>query len=176
MVEDEITWSIGNGDKVKIWSDMWIPNPDTYKVLAPINPLMHNEKVSALINKERAVWNSKLVNSIFLPYEASAILAIPLSSTLPEDRKVWSGTANGVFLVRSAIMSATNNCPRSMLGNAQITIGWSHYGKQFGNSTAQTKLKTLFGEHVKTSSQLKLSLETARLQWKWSVTCMKAWK
>ena len=29
-------------------------------------------------------------------------MAIPLSSTLPEDRRVWSGTANGVFSVRSA--------------------------------------------------------------------------
>ena len=97
-----IRWSVGNGDKVKIWSDKWIPNPETYKVLTPINPLMYNEKVSALIDKESAVWKSELVNSIFLPHEASTILAIPLSSTLPEDCRVWSGTANGVFSVRSA--------------------------------------------------------------------------
>ena len=102
VVEDGIRWSIGNGDKVKIWSDKWIPNPETYKVLTPINPLMYNEKVSTLIDKERAVWKSELVNSIFLPYEASTILAIPLRSTLPQDRRVWFGTANGVFSVRSA--------------------------------------------------------------------------
>ena len=58
MVEDGIRWSIGNGDKVKIWSDKWIPNLETYKVLTPINPLMYNEKV---------VWKSELVSSIFLP-------------------------------------------------------------------------------------------------------------
>ena len=99
MVEDGIRWSIGNGDKVKIWSDKWILNPETYKVLTPINPLMYNEKVSALIDKERVVWKSELVNSIFLPHEALTILAIPLSSTLPKDHRVWSSIANGVFSV-----------------------------------------------------------------------------
>ena len=58
MVEDGIRWSIGNGDKVRIWNDKWIPNPETYKIITPINPLMYNEKV---------VWKSELVSSIFLP-------------------------------------------------------------------------------------------------------------
>ncbi|KAK9992134.1 hypothetical protein SO802_027119 [Lithocarpus litseifolius] len=102
VVEDGIRWSIGNGDKVRMWNDKWIPNPETYKITTPINPLMSNEKVSALIDKERAVWKSVLVNSIFLPHEASAILAIPLSSTLPEDRRVWSRTTNGVFTIFEA--------------------------------------------------------------------------
>ena len=46
-----------------------------------------------------------------------------------------------------------------MLGNVRITPEWSHYGKQFGSSIAQTKLETLFGERVKTSSQLKTKLK-----------------
>ena len=70
MVEDGIRWSIRNGDKVNIWNDKWIPNPKTYKIMTPINPLMYNEKVSTLIDKERAAWKSELVNSIFLPHEA----------------------------------------------------------------------------------------------------------
>nr|XP_023881758.1 uncharacterized protein LOC111994135 [Quercus suber] len=89
VMEDGIRWSIGNGDKVRIWNDKWIHNHKTYKIMTPINPLMFNDKVSALIDNERAVWKSELVNSIFLPHEALAILAIPLSSTLPEDRRLW---------------------------------------------------------------------------------------
>lgn len=137
---------------------------------------MHNEKVFALIDKERAVWKSELVNSIFLPHEASAILAIPLSFILPKDRKVWSGTANGVFSIRSAYhvshkqLSKTN--VRECSNNNRMKSLWKaiwklHYPK---------KLKTLFGEHVRISSQLKMSLETARFQWNWSATCVKAWK
>nr|POF02720.1 hypothetical protein CFP56_04953 [Quercus suber] len=99
VVENGIRWSIGNGDNVQIWNNKWIPNPETYKITTPINPLMYNEKVLALIDKERALWKSELVNSIFLPHKATTILAIPLSSTLPEDHRVWFGIANGVFLV-----------------------------------------------------------------------------
>lgn len=45
VVEDGIRWLVGNGDKVKIWNDKWIPNPETYKIMTPINPLMYKEKV-----------------------------------------------------------------------------------------------------------------------------------
>ncbi|XP_023879645.1 uncharacterized mitochondrial protein AtMg00310-like [Quercus suber] len=68
VVEDGIRWSIKNGDKVKIWNDKWIPKPETYKIMTPINPKMYNEKLSVLIDKGRAVWKSELVNSIFLPH------------------------------------------------------------------------------------------------------------
>ena len=42
MVEDGIRWSIGNGDKVRIWNDKWIPNPETYKIITPINHCFKN--------------------------------------------------------------------------------------------------------------------------------------
>ena len=81
MVQDGIRWSIGNGDNVQIWNDKLIPNLETYKITTPLNPLMYNEKVFVLIDKERAVWKSELLNSIFLPHEATAILAIPFVTT-----------------------------------------------------------------------------------------------
>ena len=102
MVEDGICWSIGNGESVLIWKDKWIPKPDTYKITTPINPLLYNEKVSTLIDKEWAVWKSEQINSIFLPHDAKSILSIPLSITSPVDHRVWSATANGLFSVRSA--------------------------------------------------------------------------
>ena len=63
---------------------------------------MYNEKVSTLIDKERVVWKTELVKSIFLPHDATTILAIPLSSASPKDQKIWFATANGVFLVCNA--------------------------------------------------------------------------
>lgn len=99
MVEEGIRWSIGNGESVQIWNDKWIPIPDTYKTMTPIKPLMYNEKVLTLIDKERVVWKTKLVKSIFLPHDATTILAIPLSSASPKDQKIWFAIANGVFSV-----------------------------------------------------------------------------
>ena len=102
VVEDGIRWSIGNGESVLIWQEKWIPKPDTYKITTPINPLFSNEKVSTLIDTERAVWKSDRINSIFLPHDVDSILSIPLSFASPVDHRVWSATANGVFSVHSA--------------------------------------------------------------------------
>ena len=102
VVEEGIRWSIGNSESVQIWKDKLVPKPD--KITTPINPLLYNEKVSAVIDKERAMWKTKMINSFFLPYDAESILAIPLSSTSPVDQRVWSATATaiGVFSVCSA--------------------------------------------------------------------------
>ena len=43
-------------------------------------------EVGELIDKEKASWKVGVVDAIFLPYEAEAIKAIPISSNLPEDK------------------------------------------------------------------------------------------
>ena len=92
VVEEGIHWSIGNGESVQIWKDKWVPKPDTYKITTLINPLLYNEKVSTLIDKERVVWKTEMIKSVFLPHDAESILAIPLSAASPVDQRVWSTT------------------------------------------------------------------------------------
>jgi hypothetical protein len=36
LVHDGLIWRIGNGDKVQIWKDKWIPRPSTFKVQSPL--------------------------------------------------------------------------------------------------------------------------------------------
>jgi hypothetical protein len=43
-----------------------------------------------------------LISNIFTEEESKVILNIPLSPLLPNDRLIWTGTSNGVFIVRSA--------------------------------------------------------------------------
>ena len=43
-------------------------------------------KVSESLNKEEASWKVNAVDALFLPHEAEAIKAIPISSHLPEDK------------------------------------------------------------------------------------------
>jgi hypothetical protein len=43
-----------------------------------------------------------LVNTSFIPEEASTILNIPLSPFQPKDRLIWRCTKNGEFTVKSA--------------------------------------------------------------------------
>ena len=128
VVEEGIRWSIGNGQSVQVWKDKWIPKLDTFKITTPINPLLYYENVSTIIDKERAVWKSELINSIFLPHDAESILAIPLSSASPVDQRVWSTIANGVFSIRSAYWISHKQLTKVEVGecssNTRTTSLW----------------------------------------------------
>ena len=43
-----------------------------------------------------------MIRSAFLPFEADAILKIPLSRNLPDDKLIWMGNNQGEFTVKSA--------------------------------------------------------------------------
>jgi hypothetical protein len=102
LVEDGVLWRIGDGRSVKIWGDKWLPMTDSSRVQSPKAIQLQDMTVGDLINREEKQWRSPLINSLFLPEEATTILNIPLSPYLPKDRLIWKGTKNGVFTVRSA--------------------------------------------------------------------------
>ena len=58
--------------------------------------------VSALIYPETATWKSDIIHEVFLPFDAEAILSIPLSPSLPADRLIWTYTPSSRFTVSSA--------------------------------------------------------------------------
>ncbi|KAK9990725.1 hypothetical protein SO802_025710 [Lithocarpus litseifolius] len=58
--------------------------------------------VSELIDVESRAWKTNMIRDVFLEREANSILSIPLSTTLPADRLVWTAAANEKFCVNSA--------------------------------------------------------------------------
>ena len=95
-------WNIGNGAKVRVWEDKWMPTPSSYKVVSPCMTLSNGDYVSCLIDQELHAWKADVVHRTFLPHEAQVILGIALSSLPTEDRIVWAVTPNGAFSIRSA--------------------------------------------------------------------------
>ena len=88
VVKRGIRWRVGNGKRILIWEDKWLPTPTTYKVMSPPPPLKSfNDypRVSALIDRDTKMWKGDVVRSLFLPFEARTILNIPLCHSLPED-------------------------------------------------------------------------------------------
>jgi ribonuclease HI len=104
LLKDGLVWRIGNGSTVKIWSDKWVPIPDTYSIQSP--PQAHiiepNATVSELIDRNTQWWNMERLEQIFRAEEIKAILSIPLSCTNQPDVLIWRGTAKGSFSVKSA--------------------------------------------------------------------------
>lgn len=105
-------WVIGNGERVHIWEDRWIPNPDLFKIISLRGPSAIGVMVSDLISRETRGWDANLVRHSFLPHEAKIVLGIPLSPWLPNDSLVWAWTPNGHFSVKSAYQAAQKLMPK----------------------------------------------------------------
>ena len=63
IVQRGMRWQVGNGNKVRVWRDKWIPRPCTYKVITKEKPNSMNALVCELINKATSEWNIDKLNS-----------------------------------------------------------------------------------------------------------------
>lgn len=70
-------WRVGNGQKINIWNDVWIPNCADRKVITPKGAHLLS-KVVALIDPATDNWHENLIMQMFGPIDAHRILAIPL--------------------------------------------------------------------------------------------------
>jgi hypothetical protein len=102
LLREGLIWRVGNGCKIRIWKDRWIPNPSTYKIISPPILLDSEETVSSLVDAQSKWWNISLLDSLFTEDEVQKIKEIPLSCTNQEDTLIWRGTKNGIFSVKSA--------------------------------------------------------------------------
>ena len=78
-------WRVGNGKRIHIWEDKWLPTPTTHKVISTLRVFDDFPMVASFIDENSKWWKLDLVKSLFLHFEAKEILKIPLSHSLPED-------------------------------------------------------------------------------------------
>ena len=102
VIKKGTRWRVGNGRRIHIWDDKWLPMPSSYKVISPQSDFGDYPMVSSLIDNDTWWWKVEAVRSIFLPFEASTILKIPLNYNLPKDNLIWIGNKRRVFTVKSA--------------------------------------------------------------------------
>ena len=60
-------WVIGNGERVHIWEDRWIPSPDSFIVVSLRGLSTNVVLVSSLINRETRDWDVNLAGKEYLP-------------------------------------------------------------------------------------------------------------
>nr|POF08346.1 udp-d-xylose:l-fucose alpha-1,3-d-xylosyltransferase mgp4 [Quercus suber] len=63
-IEKGLRWIVGNGRKVDIWRDRWLPTPDSFKVISPQRQNWNLEKVAQLIDSETGTWKAGLVKPL----------------------------------------------------------------------------------------------------------------
>jgi hypothetical protein len=102
-----IIWRVGDGSRIKIWSDPWIPSSSTRgPSTLQYNPLVN--MVADLLDTESVCWKEDLVRQTFIQTDAEAILKIPICGQL-EDYIAWHPDNKGIFSVKSAYRVYTQN-------------------------------------------------------------------
>ena len=81
LVQTGLLWSMGNGRKINIYEDRWLPGGDSACILSPKNGVASNWEVAKLLTARGEGWNDQLVEALFLPFEAQRIKSIPVPVT-----------------------------------------------------------------------------------------------
>lgn len=102
LVRHGMRWQVGDGKRINVWKDKWIPSPRTYKVVTPERPPSQIQWVCNLVDEDSKEWKGDLVKHCFLSQDTEAILSIPLSANGVGDRVIWAENKNGRFSVKSA--------------------------------------------------------------------------
>ena len=70
----------GWGKDINIWSEKWVPKPNTYMVQYSLRVILdRHARVSELIDHDARKWKDGLISKISLEDEAKLIKSIPLS-------------------------------------------------------------------------------------------------
>ena len=58
-------WRIGNGAKVSIWKDVWLPSLEHPKIQSLVVDLFSEVSVNSLFSPTRNTWNVDLLHQLF---------------------------------------------------------------------------------------------------------------
>lgn len=107
VIEGGSRWRVGNGKKIEIWEDRWLPTWCTFQVHSPTMILSKSATVKELIIAFESEWDEDMIKAIFWEDEVKAILSIHLGTTnLEDDKLIWALKENDVFAVKSAYFVA----------------------------------------------------------------------
>ena len=97
-------WRIGNGDRVQIFKDNWIPRPVTFKPIFP-SSLHEDDRVAEMISSENQ-WNEGLIHQHFREEDAEAIIKIPLPREAKDDEVLWHFDKKWQYSIKSGYQIA----------------------------------------------------------------------
>ncbi|XP_026420750.1 uncharacterized protein LOC113316815 [Papaver somniferum] len=134
-VKEGCCWEVGNGEKMHIKTDPWIPKLHHRRPIPNLHSTEQPVLVSELILQNPPRWDINKLQLCFQSHEVETILDIHLpniSEEGTEDKLLWLHHPNGVFTEKSFIKTLNDITPSS-----------SHYECRMCNGVVET-LKHLF--------------------------------
>lgn len=98
--KNECLWRIGDGSRLNIWENPWIPRAWSRRVITPIGASLLTH-VNELICPIFGNWDEQLALDTFWPDDARHILQIPLWEGV-DDFVAWHFDSKGEHWVKSA--------------------------------------------------------------------------
>ncbi|KAF7838841.1 putative ribonuclease H protein At1g65750 family [Senna tora] len=111
FVQEGAVWRLGNGMKVKFWSDPWLPNGRIHGNYAIVHLSdVDRNRVAAEFVSASGDWAWDMFDFLIPNNVTSMIVAIrPPSPMLLEDMIIWRHSQDGSFSTRSAYRAISRN-------------------------------------------------------------------
>ncbi|OVA09459.1 Reverse transcriptase zinc-binding domain [Macleaya cordata] len=130
-VKDGYCWSIGDGKKICIWEEPWIPSLPGFRVERP--PLIEGRSifwVCDLFRHGSKAWDEELLTTLFDSVAVQAILKIKMPEADVPDEIIWTKTINGQFTTKSLYRSLTvSQASSSSVSSSSDSFPWSTFWK-----------------------------------------------
>ncbi|KAF7825258.1 putative RNA-directed DNA polymerase [Senna tora] len=93
--------SIGNGRKIGVWRDPWVPSEVPMILPRPNNIEIENEKVHELLTEDGIGWDDGKLAARFKEEVCTRIKSVPPDVEQGEDRWIWEMDSKGVYSVKT---------------------------------------------------------------------------
>lgn len=87
LLLEGLKWRVGNGTKIKVWEDDWVPGDDNYMTPTRSSDSNLDIRVADLIDFWNGCWVKEKMENTFSEYEGQQVLNIPLSRLWPCDKR-----------------------------------------------------------------------------------------
>ncbi|CAH9081229.1 unnamed protein product [Cuscuta epithymum] len=131
VIKNNIRRRVGNGIKVQVWADAWLPGRGSGKITSHRPLGIRDMNVAAFRDITGRHWNVDRINNLFNEEDRLLILSIPVSAQDRKDGYWWKRENNGDYSVKS--------CYRSLMGEFQVE-GWKGW-KQLWDLKVPPKFK-----------------------------------
>ena len=118
LLLDGLKWRVGNGEKIGVWEEAWLPGESSTRVPTPNLGSPADLRVSELLDTH-GEWDMVALETHFTAEDVLLIREIPLSDRRPVDVQYWWPAPNGVYSTKSGYW----------LGRLGHIQGWA---QQFG--------------------------------------------
>ncbi|PON79574.1 hypothetical protein TorRG33x02_235290, partial [Trema orientale] len=135
LFKQGVRWRVGDGSKIRLFSDLWQPRPSTFKAITPMRGSDFWFVEDIISNRK---WNLDLINHMLFPIERFCIESIPLGYSVLDDKLLWHCNSSAIYSVRFgyklAMASMVETGPQLL---QLIRLG----GSVFGTSESHQKSK-----------------------------------